>query len=371
MYTKVIKVLLSILSSKKGRQTLATIVGIILSPVLFGLIMVANVGEGGLEHNKATINTIFNDQSYPDSMPSEMQEHMDQFKLAFNRIDDAIADQTSLITDGSLIDNDYAKSVFMALNYGNESFNSSAFDAKSFVNDFVDIVTEEVPIEDDPETDEIEEGMTTKENVSAIKDTATILTNVGNQREQIVSLQETDQITQIYTLLESVIQDGNSSFETGGTNMGDLNDAMKESEKTEFSGENFTSPIEDWSEHVSSAYGIRPPVTLPGGAVVDGFHNGIDLSAAMGDPIYTVASGKVVVVKHTSVGLGIWVAVDHGGGIITAYGHCSKINVSVDDEVVQGQQIAEIGQSGWATGPHLHLIVYVHGATQNPRSWLH
>ena len=59
---------------------------------------------------------------------------------------------------------------------------------------------------------------------------------------------------------------------------------------------------------------------------------------------------------------------DPGGGIQTLYGHCSRLTVSVGDVVATGQKIAEVGSTGWATGPHLHFEFRVNGVHQDPEN---
>jgi murein DD-endopeptidase MepM/ murein hydrolase activator NlpD len=64
------------------------------------------------------------------------------------------------------------------------------------------------------------------------------------------------------------------------------------------------------------------------------------------------------------------IEIDHGGGRVTWYGHCSKLLVKVGEKVYQGQHIANVGNTGRSTGPHLHFEVHINGKTKNPLSYL-
>jgi murein DD-endopeptidase MepM/ murein hydrolase activator NlpD len=77
-----------------------------------------------------------------------------------------------------------------------------------------------------------------------------------------------------------------------------------------------------------------------------------------------------MLVRYSTSGYGYHVVVDHGGGVITLYGHCSKILVSEGEPVTVGQEIAKVGSTGRSTGNHLHFEIRVGGEKQNPRNYL-
>ncbi|MEM1484805.1 peptidoglycan DD-metalloendopeptidase family protein [Oscillospiraceae bacterium PP1C4] len=105
------------------------------------------------------------------------------------------------------------------------------------------------------------------------------------------------------------------------------------------------------------------------------FHTGIDItgSGAYGASIVAANTGTVAFV-NTAVtpgyGYGKYLIVDHGGGISTLYAHCSAITASVGQTVSRGEKIAEVGSTGWSTGPHVHFEVRLNGKAQNPVSYL-
>lgn len=105
------------------------------------------------------------------------------------------------------------------------------------------------------------------------------------------------------------------------------------------------------------------------GAYAGKGHNGIDLAAPVGTPLKAALSGVVVGTGNTDTvrgcySFGKWVMVKHGNGLSTMYAHMSQIGVSTGQSVATGQLLGYAGETGYATGPHLHFGVYVSSATQ-------
>ena len=98
-------------------------------------------------------------------------------------------------------------------------------------------------------------------------------------------------------------------------------------------------------------------------------HEGIDLSAPMGAPIVAPASGRVISVSNEP-GYGNTFQIDHGNGIVTKFAHCSRIVVHIGQLVTRGQLIATVGNTGLATGPHLHYEVHVNGQPVDPLKYV-
>jgi hypothetical protein len=111
-------------------------------------------------------------------------------------------------------------------------------------------------------------------------------------------------------------------------------------------------------------------------------HNGIDIANAVGTPIHAAAGGTapcddgkdecatVISAEGGVGGFGQWVRLDHGGGVITVYGHIEAYHVAVGQTVRAGEHIADLGNRGESTGPHLHFEVRVDGAPLDPVPWL-
>jgi murein DD-endopeptidase MepM/ murein hydrolase activator NlpD len=99
------------------------------------------------------------------------------------------------------------------------------------------------------------------------------------------------------------------------------------------------------------------------------YHNGLDLAVPSGTPV-KAADGGVVLVSGWRGGYGNFVAIDHGKGISTCYGHNSRLLVGVGQRVEKGQKIAISGNTGLSTGPHLHFEVRVNGNPVDPLRYL-
>lgn len=119
------------------------------------------------------------------------------------------------------------------------------------------------------------------------------------------------------------------------------------------------------SGRFSSGFGVRVhPISH-----VRKMHTGQDIAAPSGTSIRAAGPG-VVISTGWRGGYGNTVIIDHGGGISTLYGHCSKIYARSGQKVRAGDSIAAVGTTGYSTGPHLHFEVRVNGSPVNPRKYL-
>jgi len=98
-------------------------------------------------------------------------------------------------------------------------------------------------------------------------------------------------------------------------------------------------------------------------------HAGVDIAAPTGTPIYAAKDGRVSYAGYRG-GYGKLVEINHGNGLVTRYGHCSKLLVSSGKRVKKGQLIALVGSTGNSTGPHLHFEVRINGKAVDPLKWL-
>ncbi len=97
------------------------------------------------------------------------------------------------------------------------------------------------------------------------------------------------------------------------------------------------------------------------------FHTGIDIANSTGTPVTPFMQGEVVYAGEIFWGYGKHIIIDHGDNIRSIYGHLDKIFVFDGQKVNIGDEIGQIGSTGWSTGPHLHLETRVYGLPVNPR----
>ena len=121
-------------------------------------------------------------------------------------------------------------------------------------------------------------------------------------------------------------------------------------------------PVKGW---VTSDFGYRrsPFTSAPD------FHAGLDIAAQWGTPIKAAAAG-VITLSGYKGGYGKTVIIDHGFGVTTVYGHASQLLVQEGQKVLRGTQLALVGSTGHATGPHLHYEIHVDGVPVDPMKYL-
>lgn len=114
---------------------------------------------------------------------------------------------------------------------------------------------------------------------------------------------------------------------------------------------------------ISSRFGANESIR-------DHTHKGLDIAASAGTPIKAVADGTVIRAGWSS-GYGNLVVIDHGNGVTTYYGHCSRLYVSKGTSVKAGDNIAAVGSTGNSTGNHLHFEIRLNGEQVNPQKYVY
>jgi murein DD-endopeptidase MepM/ murein hydrolase activator NlpD len=117
---------------------------------------------------------------------------------------------------------------------------------------------------------------------------------------------------------------------------------------------------------LSSYYGIRKDPFSGQPAM----HKGLDFAGKEGEPILATGAG-IITWSSSRYGYGKLVEIDHGGGLVTRYGHNKKINVKIGDVVTKGQKIAVMGNTGRSTGAHVHYEVIHKGKRQDPLPYVY
>lgn len=184
-------------------------------------------------------------------------------------------------------------------------------------------------------------------------------------------------------------QDASASFTTGGAGSGGAPELLPTGHAVDASAEaaklaDSASVTEAREKREADAArkaaeeANRPKTCLPAhGTFTSGFgarwgtsHLGIDIANSIGTPIYAASDGTVIEAGPAS-GFGLWVRVQLSDGTIQVYGHMNSFSVKEGQKVKCGQQIAEIGNRGQSTGPHLHFEVWQNGTRKiDPRPWL-
>ena len=155
-------------------------------------------------------------------------------------------------------------------------------------------------------------------------------------------------------------------------------EAKKNQGGFKYTGGKLEWPCPSYSR-ISSYFGSRGS-PLAGGS---SYHKGIDIAASNGNSIIAAEAGQVIKVVNSCShnygkkrscgcggGYGNYVMINHGGGLVTIYGHCSSINVSNGQRVARGQKIASVGSTGASTGFHLHFGTALNGTYVNPMQYL-
>lgn len=217
---------------------------------------------------------------------------------------------------------------------------------------------------------------TTEDVLQTVKDNSVVTyklfeIKVGKELPQYVStIEEAEEvIEELKQKFDGMVDLDISMEEVYTSNIEDIN-----SIDTKVAKANLDNEIIDNSNSAVNGIILSKPTT---GVISSRFgprwgrsHTGIDIAANTGTPIYSCSKGTV---EFTGwyYGYGNLVIINHGNGVKTYYGHCSKIYVSVGDSVTKDTMIAAMGSTGNSTGPHLHLEIRRNGTVLNPQNYLY
>jgi murein DD-endopeptidase MepM/ murein hydrolase activator NlpD len=209
---------------------------------------------------------------------------------------------------------------------------------------------------------------------------------INSLKGHLVTLNKFEKKIRIIANIEKT-DDSNNIFGVGGSIPEDLDAGLPLMEKHnslmqkgEF--ESLLKSLEDQQNLLASTPAIRPIsrgekswVTSSFGFRVSPFtgqrefHQGFDISTRMGTPILAAADGVVTFVGKKGL-LGKTIIVDHGHGMVTRYGHCSKFLKKRGEKVKRWEPIALVGNTGRSTGPHVHYEVRLNGIPVNPYKYI-
>ena len=335
-------------SNEGMRRKAGWIVAAILSPFIVTLTLFCSLLSGGAEHNRSAVLLSFHGGGIPRQTPAEYAAYIGDMRRSFALLDDAIAAVHEMTEGDDRLDEIRVKVVFYALYFGEDAPSRRAH--RQFVDCFV-------TYEERARTVTTEDGSESEESCTVaipITDMMEVYENI----ESALGLQITDEqkanADSVYDLVRYGVAGGSEDWIPGA-------------EVPYIGADGFCSPIgADWESCVTSEFGSRtdPISHRPKN------HTGMDMAVPTGTPIRAALSGTVTVSKYNAGGYGYYIMIDHGSGLATLYGHCSRLLVRAGQTVEAGDIIALSGSTGRSTGPHLHFEVRIHGERTDPRKYL-
>lgn len=139
----------------------------------------------------------------------------------------------------------------------------------------------------------------------------------------------------------------------------------QETARVVYDGGQFLFPLSNYSRKATSDYGWRIHPIFG----TSKLHNGIDFGSDTGTPIMAAYDGEVILSEYSS-SAGNYIMINHGGGLVSVYMHCSKLIAQVGNVVSKGDVIGLVGSTGNSTGPHLHFSVRVNGEYVDPAPYI-
>ncbi|WP_101908617.1 M23 family metallopeptidase [Marasmitruncus massiliensis] len=344
------------LSDERLRKTIGWIIAAILSPLVLLLVIICSLLSGTADHNNTAVGLCFDGGVISGNIPESYRSYIEDMRGSFTLLDGSIVSINSEMEGSDSLDSVRIKAIFYSLFFGADS--PSRKDHRRFAECFV-------TYEERTRTVENEDGTTSEETYTVavpIRELPVVYANISAAMEISITPENQANASEIYYRVLY-----GRPAPTYGQEFDEWSDGLPLSDAPFIGVDGFCSPLgENWRSMVTSEFGYRKD---PFTGQTKG-HSGLDLGAGKGTPIRAALPGTVYVVRYSTSGYGYHVMVDHGGGFVTLYAHCSKILVTEGQTVNVGTVIAEVGSTGRSTGNHLHFEVRINGEKQNPRSYL-
>ncbi len=351
-----VKAAATALSDERLRKIIGWVIAALLSPLILIIVLICSLLSGTAEHNNTAVELCFNGGAISDSVPESYRGYIEDMRSSFILLDASIASLNAEMEDGDSLDSVRLKAAFFSLFFGAES--PSRLEHRKFAGCFVSYEERSRTVTSDDETVS-EETYTV---AVPIRELPVVCANIASAMGMEITAENQANASEIYYRVLY-----GRPVPTYGDEFDRWSDSLPLSSATFVGADGFCSPLgSGWRSMATSEFGYRKdPFTGKGAG-----HGGIDLGAPKGTPVRAALSGTVYVVRYSTSGYGYHVMIDHGGGFITLYAHCSRLNVTEGQQVDTGTVIAEVGSTGRSTGNHLHFEIRIHGEKQNPKSYL-
>lgn len=355
--TLAVKAAVAVATDKRTWKVIGAIIAAALTPLILVIVMIVSLLSAAADHNNAAIDLCFKGGEISSQVPTDYVDYIRDIRGSFWELDTVISNISSQVEDGSP-DRTRVKAVFYSLFFGADNPRMSSSDYRAFADCFV-------RYEKRTRTVDNGDGTTSEEEYTVVvplKSLPEIYANLEKALGRTITNEEQANASEIYYRINY-----GGSVPTYGEDFDAWANGLPLSDAPFIGADGFCSPLgENWRSMVTSEFGYR---TDPFTGKRAG-HSGIDLGTPKGTPIRTALDGTVQFVRYKTTGYGYHLAIDHGGGFVTLYGHCSKIFVTEGQKVKAGDIIAEVGSTGRSTGNHLHFEVRINGEMKNPRSYL-
>lgn len=355
--TLAVRAAIAAATDKRTWKVVGVLVTAILTSFILIVVMIVSLLSAAADHNNAAIELCFNGGAISPQMPEDYAACIRDMQKSFAGLDTAVSDLSSRVEDGS-IDSTRVKAFFYSLFFGTENLRMDSSDYRAFAGCFVRYETHTRTVDNG-------DGTTSEEEYTAavpLKSLPEIYGNLQSTLGRTITYEEQANASEIYYRINY-----GGSVPTYGEEFDAWVNGLPLSDAPFVGLDGFCSPLgENWRGMVTSEFGYR---TDPFTGQRRG-HSGLDMGAPKGTPIHAALDGTVLFVRYKNTGYGYHLAIDHGGGFVTIYAHCSKILVTEGKTVKAGDIIAQVGSTGRSTGEHLHFEVRVNGEKQNPRNYL-